>query len=76
MMQGERNTQRKHVIAQANSRNILSPKNSAFFANLLMSLEQQNYPQTLDTRLAILFGTIEFLEEVQHRIVSLPVVMR
>lgn len=75
MMQGERNTQRKHVIAQANSRNILSPKNRAFFANLLASLEQRNYPQTLEARLAILFDTVEFLEEIQHLIVSLPVVM-
>ncbi len=72
LMQGERKTQRKHVITQANSHNILSSKNAAFFANLLANFERQDYPQTLDARLATLFGTVEFLEEIQHRIASLP----
>jgi predicted nucleotidyltransferase len=76
IMQGELNTQRKHVITQVNARNLLSPKNSAFFADLLANFERRDYPQTLNARLTILFGTVEFLEEIQHRIVSLPHTMR
>jgi predicted nucleotidyltransferase len=72
IMQGELNTRRKHVIAQVNAKNILSPKNYAFFVDLLANFERRDYPQTLDARLAILFGTVEFLEEIQYRIVSLP----
>ena len=75
MLKGEYNTWRKHVIEQTFSGEIISPKNSAYLSDLLECFEQQQYPQTMDDRLSVLFGTIELLEEIQDRIVHLPVLM-
>jgi len=75
ILKGDYDTQRKHVIEQIISGEILSPKNSAYFSALLERFEQQQYPQTMDDRLSVLFGTIELLEEIQDRIVHLPVLM-
>lgn len=75
ILKGDYDTQRKHVIEQINSGEILSPKNSAYFSDLLERFGQQKYPQTLDDRLSVLFGTIELLEEIQDRIAHLPVLM-
>ncbi len=66
---GEQNTTPHYVLQYLSTQNdVLSSKSRLFYQALLEQIEKQNYPVSLDARLAMISQTIDLLSEIQNKI--------